>query len=116
MRNSLSAGSCPAIEGPCPSVVPRQMPTETRRGLLEVDAVGSGVMLIARRVLEKVKIPFERKWNDEGVPIKGLDFYFCDKAKALGFKIFVHWEYLCSHFKKVDLVWILKLLGGKDVG
>jgi len=92
----------------------KQMPTETRKGLLEVDAVGSGVMLIARRVLEKVKVPFERKWDDEGVPIKGLDFYFCDKTKDLGFKIFAHWEYPCSHFKEVDLIWILKLLGGNS--
>lgn len=89
----------------------KQMPTETRSGLLEVDAVGSGVILMARRVLEKVKIPFERKWNDEGVPIKGLDFYFCDKAKDLGFKIFAHWEYPCSHFKEIDLIQVLRWLG-----
>jgi len=54
----------------------KQMPTETRQGLQEVDATGDGVMLIARRVLEQVKIPFEREWKD-GVPIKGSDFYFC---------------------------------------
>jgi len=35
MRNSLSAGSCPAIEVPCPSVVPRQMPTETRQPVVQ---------------------------------------------------------------------------------
>lgn len=91
----------------------KQMPTDTRKGLLEVDATGDGVMLIARRVLEKVKIPFERKWKD-GVPIKGSDFYFCDKVKDLGFKVWTHWEYPCSHFKEVDLIWILQLLGEKD--
>jgi len=88
----------------------KQMPTKTRHGLQEVDAIGDGVMLIARRVLEKVKIPFERKWQD-GIPIKGSDFFFCDKVKDLGFKVWTHWEYPCSHFKEVDLVWILRLLG-----
>lgn len=71
--------------------------------LQEVDAVGTGVILIARRVLEKVKIPFERKWKG-GFPLLGLDFYFCEKAKKLGFKIWVHWKYLASHYKEVNLL------------
>jgi len=91
----------------------RQIDTVNQNGLIECDAIGTGCILIARRVLEKVKIPFERKWKD-GVPIKGLDFYFCDKAKRLGFKVWVHLDYICSHFKTIDLLLILELLGGND--
>jgi hypothetical protein len=35
MRNSLSAGSCPAIEVQCPSVVPKHMLTETRQPVVQ---------------------------------------------------------------------------------
>jgi len=90
-------------------------------GLQELDALGSGAMLIARRVLEKVEIPFERKWVD-GVPIRGLDFYFCEKARALGFTIWTHWGYLASHYKTVDLLTILEMMNnlgsrlGKEKG
>lgn len=84
-----------------------------RKGLQEVDAVGSGCVLIHRRVLERVEEPFVRKWKD-GFPILGLDFYFCEKAKKAGFEVWTHWDYPCSHYKEVDLVWILKLLGEQD--
>lgn len=83
-------------------------------GLQEVDAVGSGAIVIARRVLEKVNEPFVRKWHN-GFSITGLDFYFCEKAKAQGFKIYCHYNYLADHFKELSLLDVLnfKLYGGQ---
>lgn len=83
-----------------------------KEGLQEVDAVGSGCMLIARRVLEKVKVPFERKWNEDATHAGGLDFYFCEKAKKEGFSIWSHYNYPCSHFKELDLIKVLQFYGG----
>ena len=91
----------------------RQVNLKNKKGLIECDAVGSGCMLIARRVLEAVVVPFERKWVD-GVPVKGHDFYFCDKAKKMGFKVFTHLDYVCSHYKTVDLLQVLEWIGGKN--
>lgn len=77
-----------------------------RKGLQEVDAVGSGCLVLSRKVLEAVKEPFVRKWKD-GIAVTGLDFYFCEKAKEQGFKIYCHYDYICSHFKEVNLLDVL---------
>jgi len=76
---------------------------KNRDGLQEVDAVGSGCMMLSRKVMEAVKEPFVRKFED-GFAVTGLDFYFCEKAKDLGFKVYCHYDYVCSHFKEVDLL------------
>ena len=80
---------------------------KNKEGLQEVDAVGSGCLLIARRVLKKVKCPFVRIWNEDGVVTKGVDFNFCEKAKNEGFKIYTHYDYPCSHFKELNLIDVL---------
>lgn len=72
-------------------------------GLQEIDAGGSGCMLIARRVLEQIKRPFERTWDEDGVCVYGSDFWFCKKAKDHGFTIWTHYAYPCLHFKEVEM-------------
>jgi len=88
----------------------RQVPVKKREGLQEVDAVGTGCILIAQRVLQSIKAPFLRKWSKEGLQELGADFYFCEKVKEQNFKSWVHWDYPCSHFKTIDLIEVLKLL------
>lgn len=80
--------------------VPSQPPQ-----LEEVDAVGSGCMLVARRVLDAMRYeqPFARTWNSDGTVRDGADFSFCRRAKAAGFKVHTHFGYPCRHFKQVDL-------------
>lgn len=80
-----------------------------RNGIKEVDAIGTGCILIARRVLEKVKAPFMRKWDNDGLQDLGLDFYFCEKAKKHGFSVWADWESVCSHYKTIDLLSISSL-------
>jgi len=36
--------------------------------------------------------------------VKGYDFYFCEKAKKEGFKIYAHYDYLAEHYKEVPLL------------
>ena len=33
----------------------------------------------------------------------GLDINFCHRAKKLGFKVFCHTDYICSHHTRFDL-------------
>lgn len=80
---------------------------KNKNGLQEVDAVGSGCLVLSRKVLEAVKAPFVRKWNEDGMAITGLDFYFCEKAKELGFKIYCHYDYVADHFKELSLLSVL---------
>lgn len=78
-----------------------------RDGLQEVDAVGSGCLLMSRKVLECVSEPFVRKWRD-GFAVTGLDFYFCEKAKEQGFKVYCHYNYIADHIKEISLLNVLE--------
>jgi len=88
----------------------KAIPIKERGGLKKVDALGTGCILIARRVLEEIKAPFMRKWSDEGLAEIGLDFYFCDKAREKGFEVWCHWNYPCEHYKNIGLMQVLKLI------
>lgn len=72
-------------------------------GLVECDAVGTGCVLIARRVLEAIQAPFMRHWTEEGLAEVGNDFAFCQCAKASGYKIWAHFDYICQHFNTLEL-------------
>jgi hypothetical protein len=84
-----------------------------RVGLQAVDAVGSGCLLLSRKVLQAVNAPFERKWDKDGIAVTGLDFYFCEKAKELGFQPYCHYEYVADHQKSVRLLDVLKFKHGE---
>ena len=88
-------------------------PHEKCDGLQEVDAVGSGCLLIARRVIEKLRWqqPFMRQWLLDGTVGIGGDFSFCEKAKSAGFKIWAHFDYLCQHFNELELLEVIQAFG-----
>jgi len=81
---------------------------DLNNGIVEVDAIGSGVMMIARRVLENLPFPFRNEYDPEGIKTKGLDFNFCRRAKLLGYKVFCDTDILASHWTTIDLktMWI----------
>lgn len=87
-----------------------------RPGLQEVDAVGSGAMFIHRRVLQKVKPAFVRTWDDDGIVATGSDLLFCKRAKEAGFRIWVHYDHICRHFKERDLLEVATVIRDRDVG
>ena len=89
----------------------KPIPPERRHGLQQVDALGTGCILIKRNVLEAVRAPFMRKWSEDGIAELGLDFYFCQKARDAGFEVWCDWRAPCSHFKNLDLIEVLGLLG-----
>ena len=72
-------------------------------GVVECDAIGSGVMMIKREVLIDFPFPFKNEYDPEGIKIKGLDFNFCKRAKKKGFKVFCHTDFKCSHWTIMDL-------------
>ena len=64
------------------------MPDST--GLEEVESIGMGVMLISRKVFEKLSEPwFETTWRTDKRGYIGEDVFFCRKASAAGFKIYI---------------------------
>ena len=74
------------------------------KGIQRVDVVGTGCIMIARKVLEKLKAPFNRELNEDGTNKHGEDAAFCRKAKREGFKVWVAWDYPCNHYKEINLV------------
>jgi len=77
-------------------------------GVVECDGIGTGVMMIARRVLEDMPFPFRNEYDPEGIKVKGLDFNFCRRAKDKGFKVWVDTDMLVSHWTTMDLkeIWL----------
>jgi len=84
-------------------------------GLVEVDAIGTGHMIIARRVLEDVTHqPFCNQYDEKGIKTLGLDLSFCHKAKEKGYEVWCHLDYPCSHWTETDLKTFYAALAGKD--
>ena len=77
---------------------------KTDADLLGVDAIGTGAILIKRRVLEKVKAPFMDLFDGDGIRILGQDLNFCQRAVEAGFEIFCAPKMICDHVKEHGLV------------
>lgn len=78
-------------------------PHYPQEGLREVDAIGSGCFMVSREVMEAIKAPFMRVWNEEGIVEIGGDYAFCRRAKEKGFRVWAHFDYPCYHFNEVEL-------------
>jgi GT2 family glycosyltransferase len=73
-------------------------------GLVEVDGVGTGCILIHRSVVEDIEPPWFRFiYNDDGTLELGEDFYFGEKLRQNDYSMYVSSEHVCSHFRKTDL-------------
>jgi len=74
-------------------------------GLIEVDGVGTGCLLIRRDVLENMQPPwFKFLYNEEDGTLQlGEDFYFSRRLSEQGVPLHVSTDHVCSHFKKTDL-------------
>jgi hypothetical protein len=91
----------------------------TKQGFQQVDAVGTGCVLIARRVFshpEMRKGAFTRKLNPDGTVSKGNDISFCERATELGFKIFAHYDYRCKHFNEIEMHEMIRAFHGVYTG
>ena len=92
----------------------KQWPVEKRVGLQKVDAVATGLIVIKREVLEKMieagYKPFEETFDGDGILDYGDDMGFCLKCTELGIDVYAHFDYIGSHHKVVDLLWIADLV------
>ncbi len=88
-------------------------------GLQRVDAVGTGCILIARRVLEHPgmrKGANQRTLNSDGTVNKGGDIMFSETARECGFEIYAHYNYRCMHFQEVELHEVARAFSELDRG
>ena len=72
--------------------------------LVEVDATGTTCLFIHREVIEKMESPwFLFEYDKEGKICLGEDYYFCQKAKELGYGIWIDKRFITHHFKNTSL-------------
>jgi len=76
---------------------------ESSSGLIEVDAVGTGCIMLSRKVLEEIKAPFLNEYDQDGIKLWGLDIAFCRRAKEKGYKVYAHLDYDCCHWQPINL-------------
>ena len=88
-------------------------PHTNANGLQEVDAIGSGCFIVARRVIYKLKddMPFMRQWAKNGRVEIGCDYSFCRKVKAAGFRVWAHYDYICDHYNELPLMEVIRAFG-----
>jgi len=85
-------------------------------GLVEVDAVGTGCIMLSRKVLEDIskdEAPFADKFDKDGVRKFGLDIAFCQRAQARGYKVFAHLDYPAKHYVRMDLSQVYQSISNK---
>ena len=66
--------------------------------------------MIKRKVLEKIKRPFEYVYDDFGILKLVADFNFCKKIQAQGFKIWGNFNIVCDHKTTVSIKGVNDLL------
>lgn len=88
-------------------------PHEPCEGLQQVDAIGSGCFMVARRVMMALRDqqPFMRKWNDQGLVTMGGDYAFCKKVRKAGFKVWAHFDYPCMHLNTLEIGKVAQAFG-----
>jgi len=76
---------------------------DDKDGMVGCDAVGTGVIMLSRKVLEDIKAPFVNEYDADGIKLFGLDIAFCRKAREKGYKIYVNLDYVCDHWQITNL-------------
>ena len=61
---------------------------DKEKGLIEIDASGTGIILCSRNVLERLEKPFERLFDEYGMETLGLDLAFSQFSSYVSLDVF----------------------------
>ncbi len=85
------------------------------KGLVEVDAIGGGAFLIARRVFEDPVMqlnPFRRTTDEFGRVEFGNDIAFSRRCRERGFRLWADFDRPCQHFVELELTEAIRAFNG----
>jgi len=78
--------------------------TFTLTGVVECDAMGTGCMMIARRVVEDPRcMPFSLGVDPDGVMVMTEDMIFCLRAKEAGYTLAADYSRFADHWNSISL-------------
>lgn len=86
-----------------------------QEGIQRVDAVGTGCLMIARRVLEDPvmrQAPFRRTTDETGRVLYGNDLNFSKRCGERGFEIWCDFRSPCEHLVEVPLLEAIRAFNG----
>jgi glycosyltransferase involved in cell wall biosynthesis len=80
------------------------------KGVEPVDATGGACVMFKRRVFETIEKPYEFLYYPDGTLKLTCDFYIFQKLQKVGFELFIDFDVLCDHQRKVSIKGIQDLL------
>ena len=81
---------------------------DPEKGPFELNAAGTGVVLIRREVFENVPWPWFKRQEKRDIRYSvGEDIYFSRKAAKAGYKYIANPKAICGHIKPMDLMKIV---------
>ena len=88
---------------------PKVQPVVSDGGIKRVDLIGSGSFLLRVAALRdaKIKEPFTRTFDEDGVTVAGCDIEFCRKWREAGLTVWCDFGSPMEHHKSVDLLHVL---------
>jgi len=106
----------PNDPGDCPVRINMNASSETKMMTLGAESYeeilqgGTGAIYISNTVLEhpEMRAPFTFQADDLGVTFRGEDYTFCDRAIALGFKLYSANALLCGHMRSINLLSVMR--------
>lgn len=104
----------PSIRINAPDPIPwYPSPPDPDGGIREVEFVGGGCLIIARRVLEAIPRPFEDYFDADGVFSEGEDLSFCRRVREAGFTIHLVSDRPLLHIKPVEMFTMWGYINGR---
>lgn len=89
----------------------RQSPLLGRQRYIPCDAVGGACVLLKRSAVEQVGFQWRTQYNEEGQISWGQDFWFFEQlSNHHKLKLIVDSAIICSHYVKLDLKHVAKLI------
>lgn len=88
---------------------------EETNGLQEVDAIGSGAFVCARRVLQHTDLQkgaFLRVYDEHGEQAMGCDLAFSRRVTKAGWRIWAHFDYPSRHYVRTDITQVAEATHG----
>ncbi len=77
---------------------------ELPKGLFKAKYVGGTGMLVAREVIEKMPIPYQKtERNEHGKTTLSEDYYFCEQMRKMGYDIWVDPTLKSGHNNSIDI-------------